>query len=100
MTTRLRGSCFRRVATSSRQALSTLLRRSRFLGNPPEVQVMASAFTSGALMLRLQVADAEPPRPSETRTVIVEDEPGAMPAVSQVTAGPVPTMRPAVAFHS
>src|SRR6266852_880872 len=100
MITRLRGSCRRREATSSRHALSTLFRRARLRGKPPEVQVIASALTSGARVRTLQVDCAEPPRPSETRTVMVAEEPGAMPVLSKVTDAPVPTMRPAVVLHS
>src|SRR6185369_1000169 len=101
MITRLRGSCRRREATSSRHALSTLLRRARFRGKPPEVHVMASArATAGARRRTLQVVVAEPPRPSETRRVIVADEPGVMPVLSKVTDAPLPTMRPALVLHS
>src|SRR6185503_15365505 len=68
--TRLRGSALRREATSSRQALSTLFRRARLRGKPPDVQVTASTafLISGAVE---QLDSAVPPRPSETRTVQV-----------------------------
>ena len=92
--TRLRGSPCRRVATSSRQALSTLLRRARLRGKPPEMQVVTSA--TRAPMRTEQLDSAVPPRPSETRTVTVMVAGGVTPVVSSVASAPVPEMRPAL----
>src|SRR5258708_805764 len=99
ITTRARGSDFSREATSSRHALSTLFRRSRFAGNDPAVQVTAGgAF--GFSTLNVHFDSAVPPRPSETRTVTVADEPGSTPVESQVALAPVPDTLPALADHS
>src|SRR5262249_7854619 len=98
ITTRLRGSCASLLATSSRQALSTLLRRARLRGDPPDVQVTASGFGfSGHFTRTLSLADAVPPRPSETCTVTVMVVPQGTPAVSSVASAPVPVTRPALA---
>src|SRR5688572_27969271 len=100
MTTVLRGSWRRRLATSSRQALSTLFRRSRFGGKPPAVQVEVVAGAAGPGTLTGQLAEPMPLRPSDTRTVMFEDEPADMPALLKVTAGPLPDTLPADALHS
>src|SRR5262245_47195586 len=101
MMTRLRGSCLRREATSSRQALSTLFRRDRFRGNPPDTQTTASGFGASTFpMLTGQVDCADPPRPSDTLTVMVAEAGGVMPVLSKVTEEPVPTTLPAVVLHS
>ncbi len=64
ITTRPRGSCLRREATSSRHALSTLLRRALFAGNPPDVQVIASPDLDSSIVIvhRLRVGMREDDR--------------------------------------
>jgi len=72
-----------REATSSRHALSTLFSRARFLGKPPEMQVTVSTTGfSGPPMRTVQVDSAVPPRPSETRTVMVTVAGGVTPVLS------------------
>src|SRR5947207_5423727 len=98
--TRARGSVRSREATSSRHALSTLFRRARFRGKPPEVQVTASGLATAMAFMRTGQSDeAVPPRPSETRTVTVADAGGVIPVLSKVAAAPVPVQRPAEALH-
>src|SRR5262252_6682890 len=97
--TRLRGSALSREATSSRQALSTLLRRARLRGKPPEVQVTASGFCSFCSTRIVQVDCAVPPRPSEAVTVTVTGVPEATPELSKLASEPLPVTRPALAVQ-
>jgi hypothetical protein len=69
-----------------------------FRGNPEETQVTGSARgVCGQTMRTVSVADAVPPRPSETvtRTVMLVGQ--ETPAVSSVVEAPVPLARPALA---
>src|SRR5438552_9917439 len=94
------GSALSRWAMSSRHALSTLLRRDRFRGNPPARQEIASAGRVGSRRPTAQSDDVVWPWPSETRTVIVAVAGGVVPAESKVAVDPLPVTRPAVVLHS
>ncbi len=97
ITTRLRGSWRSLLATSSRQALSTLFSRARAFGKPPEVQVTGSGFTfSGHRTLTVSLAEALPLRPSDTVTVTVIVVSQGTPAVSRMVVAPLPVTLPAL----
>src|SRR5262245_54134779 len=99
MMMRLPGSERRREATSSRQALSTLLRRARLRGKPPDRQVNGSGFLAGSLTTTVHTDVAVPPRPSEAVTVTFTLVPEATPVESNVASAPEPVTRPALAVQ-
>src|SRR5690242_19371230 len=99
-TTCARGSALSRCAMSSRHALSTLVRRDRFLGNPPARHEIDSAGRVGSRRRTDWVHDVVWPWPSETRTVMTVVAGGVAPVKSNVAVAPVPDTRPAVALQS
>ena len=61
------------------------------------MQVTASGFgCAGQITLTVSVAEAVPPRPSETVTVTVMVVPQGTPVVSSLASAPLPVTRPAL----
>src|SRR5688572_27263941 len=95
-----RGSALSRCATSSRHALSTLVRRDRLRGNPPARQETASAGLCASMRRTEQSDEVVFPRPSETRTVTDAVDGAVTPVKSRVALEVVPVTRPAVVLHA
>src|SRR5258706_10914638 len=98
--TRARGSELSRCATSSRQALSTLLKRERLRGNPAAMQETASAGRAGSSKRTEQSDDAVLLWSSVTRTVMLAVAGGVVPVKSNVAFAPEPVTRPVEALHA
>src|SRR5579863_7163283 len=94
------GSCFIRLATSSRMALAVLsTRHGRFLsGNAMELILLHCGGGGGTSTVTVQVPLPVRLRASVADAVTVTG-PAGKPAVSRVAEVPVPLMRPALEVY-